>query len=112
MWRGVRCTVSLGVPSARILARVLVARRSRRSFLLMFMALLLLPFLEGNDFVGVAHALALVGLGRADAADLGGRLADALPVGALDEDLGRARRLDADALRDRIADRVREAERQ
>jgi hypothetical protein len=63
-------------------------------------------------FIRIAHALTLVGLGRPDAADLSRRLPDALPVGALDHDLGLAWRLDADAFGYVEAHRVREAERQ
>ena len=37
MCRGVRCTVSLGVPSSRIRMRVFRARRVRRCFFVMFM---------------------------------------------------------------------------
>ena len=47
-------------------------------------------------------ALALVGLGRTEFADLGGDLADLLLVDAADHDLGRLRRRDGDAFRDRI----------
>src|SRR5207244_10864393 len=56
---------------------------------------------QGDLLVRVAHALALVGLGRANAADLGGHLADLLPIDALYHDLGLARSLDVDPFRDR-----------
>src|SRR5262245_15191057 len=58
----------------------------------------------------VADALALVRLGRTHGADLGSRLADLLLVDALDDDLGRHRNLEGDAVarlhhhRVRIAD--------
>src|SRR6202167_1896761 len=116
MWRGVRCTVRRATLRARIWARALTARRWRRSFLVMFIgcvaALLLLAFFEGDLLILVAHALALVGLGRPDVADFGRGLTDLLPVRAFDHDLGEARRLDADAFRNRIGHRVRETERQ
>src|SRR5262245_46385591 len=99
MCRGVRCTVRRAAPVSRILARARVARRRRRSFFVSFMALLLLAFLHDDLLAGIAHALALVGLRRAVSADHGGDLADLLAIGALDDDLGLARRLDRDALR-------------
>src|SRR6185437_2556942 len=49
-------------------------------------------------------------LRRTPAADFGRHLADLLLVDAGDDDLGRLRRRDRDALRDRIVDVVREAE--
>src|SRR3954471_4809295 len=60
----------------------------------------------------VADALALVRLRRAHLADLGGRLADHLLVGSLDEDLRRGRHLerDAGARLDRDGVRVTDAE--
>src|SRR6185437_3355332 len=67
---------------------------------------------EGDLLVGVAHALALVGLRRTDVADLRGHLPDLLAIDALDDDLGLARGLDGDAFRDREVHRVREAERE
>ena len=98
------------MPRSRMCARVLTARRRRRSFLRrnhFFFALF-----EGDLLVGVAHALALVGLRRTDVADLRGHLPDLLAVDALDQDLGLARGLDRDALRDREVHRMGEAERQ
>ena len=47
-----------------------------------------------------------------DAANLGGGLTDALPVGSLDQYLRRARRFNDDALWNGVTDRVREAQRQ
>ena len=58
----------------------------------------------------VADALALVGLRRADLADLGGRLAHHLLVGALDDDLGRGGNLEGDAGARLDRDRVRVAD--
>src|SRR5579884_4194330 len=56
-----------------------------------------LAYLPANVLALVADALALVRLRRANLADLGGRLADLLLVGALDDDLRRLRDLEADA---------------
>src|SRR5690606_4462745 len=50
--------------------------------------------------------------GGPEAPELRGDLPDALPVDAPHDDLRLARRLDRDAVGDRILDRVREAERQ
>src|SRR5690348_4767129 len=58
----------------------------------------LLGFLQGDLLAGIAHALALVGFGWAEAANLGCDLADDLLVGALDQHFGLGRRFDADAL--------------
>src|SRR5207244_3473762 len=60
----------------------------------------------------VADALALVRLGRAHLADLGGRLPDHLLVRALDEDLRRRRHLEGDALARLDRDSVRIADAQ
>src|SRR3984957_3136173 len=73
---------------------------------------LLLAFFENDLLVGVTHALALVGLGRPDAANLGRGLTDALPVITLDQYLGLARGLDRDALGNGIAHRMRETQRE
>src|SRR6185437_16079470 len=75
-------------------------------------ASLLFRFLDLDVLVGVADALALVGLRRPVRADLGGHLADLLLVRTLDDDLGLLRRLDLHALRHHVHDRMREAERQ
>src|SRR5712671_4812353 len=64
--------------------------------------LLLLAFLAEDVFACVFDALALVGLGPAETADLGRDLADLLTVDPGDDDLGRLRRRDRDAGRDRI----------
>src|SRR4051794_16666201 len=69
-----------------------------------------LPDLALDDLVRVADALALVGLGRAPLADLGGGLADLVLAVAADDDLRRLRHLEADALRRLDADRMAEAE--
>src|SRR5205085_5670923 len=74
--------------------------------------LLLLAFLAEDEFAGVLHALALVGLRRTVAADFRGHLADALRVAAHDGDLGRLRHRDRDAFRDRIDDVMAVAERE
>src|SRR5690606_4288634 len=74
--------------------------------------LLLLSFLQHHALARVAHALALVRLGRPEAPELRGDLTDALPVDTLDDDLRLARRLDRDAVGHRVLDRMREAERQ
>src|SRR6187397_206019 len=95
-----------------MLARARVARRRRRSFFVSFMTLLLLAFLHHDLLARIAHALALVGLRRAVAADHRGNLADLLAVHALHHDLGLARRLDGDAFGHREVHRVREAERE
>src|SRR5260221_503103 len=71
-----------------------------------------LPGLAEDRLAGVAHALALVGLGLADLADVGGHLADLLLVDARHDDARRHRHLERDALRRVDVDRVAEAERQ
>src|SRR5215469_13225991 len=63
--------------------------------------LLLLAFLAADRLGLVLDALALVGLGLAEAADHRGDLADALPVGAGDGDRGRLLAGDLDVLGDR-----------
>src|SRR5581483_11894735 len=97
-------------------ARVDFARRRRAIFFSMFVsvgrvstrrlirveggsrpALRLLGFFERDTFAGVAHALALVGLGWTERADLGSGFADALLVGALDQNFGLRRRFDRHA---------------
>src|SRR5271155_4657721 len=74
-------------------------------------ASLLLAFFENDLLVRVTHALAFVGLGRPDAANLGRGLTHALAVITLDQYLGLARGLDRDAVGNDIAHRMREAER-
>src|SRR5690606_1216462 len=72
----------------------------------------LLGFLANDVLAGVLHALALVRLGRAEAADLRRHLAHALLVGTGDHDLGLGRGADGDALGDLEQHRVREPQRQ
>src|ERR1700749_4795241 len=107
---GVRCTDRRIAANSLILTRPRSARRKRVACLVSFMItflFLLLRFFQRNFFVGILHALALVGLRRPEAADLRRGLADALTVDALDDDLGLARRLDGDALGDREIDQMR-----
>src|SRR5580700_9872851 len=73
--------------------------------------LLLLAFLAEDAFAGIFDALALVRLRRTIVANLGGDLADLLPVAAGDHDLDRPRRRNRDAFGDRIDDVVAIAER-
>src|SRR5258708_61595 len=73
-------------------------------------ALLLLAFLAANGFVTVLDPLALVGLGRAERAELGGALADPLAIGAVHGDRRRPLAVDPHILRDRIGDLVAVAE--
>src|SRR5579875_4163172 len=54
-------------------------------------------FLAADLFVFVADALALVRFGRSDVPYLGGKLADLLLVGALDDNRGRVGHIDGDA---------------
>src|SRR6266571_470068 len=105
-----RCTERRGrEPIARRNARRTRAlRRSTwlRSLFIVRSPSLLLAFLAEDVFARVFDALALVGLGRPEIADLGRHLAHLLLVDAGDHDLGRARRGDLDAVRDRVADVV------
>src|SRR4051794_19603290 len=87
-------------------------RSSAPFFSAMSVVLLLLAFLAEDELAGVFHALALVGLGAAILADLGGDLPDLLLVDASHDDLRRPRRGHRDAGRDRIIDIVAVAERQ
>src|SRR5262249_52730792 len=64
-------------------------RRWRRSRAVRTVDLGTLPHLSADVLALVADALALVGLGRTDLANLCGRLADDLLIGALHDDLGR-----------------------
>src|SRR5712691_11006786 len=65
-------------------------------------ALLLLAFLAADGLVAVLDPLALIGLGRAERADLGGNLADTLAIGTADGDRGRPLAVDPHILGDRI----------
>src|SRR5262245_53375204 len=98
-------------PASLTLRRTVAVRRAARSVSFdMVRPLLLLSFLAEDVFVHVFHALALIGLGRTESADLGGDVADLLLVDATDDDLGGLRRRDRDALRDRKIHVMREAE--
>src|SRR4051812_43636043 len=106
MCRPVRWTESRGrTPSAlrRTLRRTRVLRRSNSDFVFSDISalLLLLAFLAADRLGVVLDPLALVGLGLAEAADLGGDLADALPVGPGDLDRGRLLADDLHVGRDR-----------
>ena len=70
------------------------------------------PALREHSFVGVAHALALVGLGLAELADVGGDLAHLFLVDALDDDPRRDGHLEGDAFGGVDDDGVGEAERE
>src|SRR5882757_8820881 len=109
---GVRCTERRMAASSLIFSRPLRARRWRVSCLVNFMCLLLLRLFQRNLLVRILHALALVGLRRPEAPNLGGRLADALAVDTLHENLRLRRGLDRDAVRDRIIDEMRKTQRQ
>src|SRR4051794_1232854 len=71
------------------------------------MSLTSLSDLAADVFAGVAHALALVGLGLAELADVRGDLTDQLLVDALDAEVGGVLHGERDALggveRDRVA---------
>src|SRR3982751_5720986 len=111
MCRLVRCTVKRATRCRPMRVRVCLERRTRWSFLVSIsVPLLLLRFLDRHLLVGVADALALVGLGRAQRADFGSDLADRLPVEALDDDLGLRRALDLDAGWHLLRDRMRVAD--
>src|SRR5215212_2562488 len=99
MCRLVRCTVSRATHCSAMRFLVCCERRTRWSFLVSISVprLLLLRFLDRHLLVGVADALALVGLGRPQRAHFGGDLADGLAVEALDDELGLRRALDLDA---------------
>src|SRR5215813_1699170 len=111
-----RCTDSRTRPAAlsRMARRTRALRRSalsRRGFIVELPSLLL-AFLAEDVLAGILDALALVGLGRPEVANLGRDLADPLLVDTGHHDLGRLRRRDRDAVRDRINDLVAVAERQ
>ena len=71
-----------------------------------------LPALRRTRSSGVADALALVGLGLADLADVGGDLADELLVDAPDDDAGRRGTSKVMPVGRLDGDRVREADRE
>src|ERR1700721_1621300 len=112
MWWGVRCTDRRSAASSLIFTRPRRARRRRVSCLVSFMCLLLLRLFQRNFFIGVLHPLALVGLRRPEAANLRRGLADSLAIDTLDDDLGLGRCFDGDAVRNRVVDQVRIAQRQ
>src|SRR5687767_2946010 len=105
----VRCTDRRGRSPARDLIAVRTRRR-RRSKRESLAILLLLPFLAEDVLAAILDALALVGLGLAPAADLGGKLADGLLVDAADLDRGLVRGLHLEAFGDREVDIVAVAE--
>src|SRR5713101_66355 len=103
-------------PAASLMERLM--RALRRSTCLVAMAgpvssfaLLLLAFLAEDVLARISHALALVGLGRPEAADFRRHLADLLLVDARHHDFGRLRRCDRDAVGYRIDHVVAVAER-
>src|SRR5262245_195178 len=109
-----RCTDSRTRPAAlsRMARRTRALRPSalaRRGFIFELPSLLL-AFLAEDVLAGILDALALVGLGRAEVANLGRHLADPLLVDAGHHDLGRLGRRDRDSLRDRIDDLMAVAE--
>src|SRR5712691_332413 len=113
MCRDERNTDSLARPFAawRSLKRTRWRRRRNSSSgLLDMVALLLLAFLAADRLVTVFDPLALIGLGRAERADLGGDLADPLAIGAAHCDRGRPLAGDPHILRDRVGDLVAVAE--
>src|SRR4030095_4295285 len=94
-------------PTSLILRRTVAVRRAVRSRNLdMARPLLLLPFLAEDVLVCVFHALALVWLGRAVAADLGRDVTNFLLVDPTHYDLGRFRRGNRDVFRDRKTHRL------
>src|SRR5829696_5048021 len=106
MCRLVRCTVNRATRCSAMRVRVCLERRTRWSFLVSIsVPLLLLRFLDRHLLVGVADALALVGLRRTQRAHLGGDLTDGLAVETLDDDLGLRRALDLDTCRHLHRDR-------
>src|SRR5690606_2619218 len=109
MCRPVRWTESRGRAPPRFLSAVRTRRR-RRSNRESLAILLLLPFLAEDVLAAVLDALALVRLGLAPAADLGGELADRLLVDAADLDRGLIRSLHLEAFGHVELDIVAEAE--
>src|SRR5689334_17939555 len=122
MWRFERNTARRGRSAVpRTFLRTRRWRRSRASVLLSVMvneprgrrasSLGRLPGLPEHPLVGVADALALVGLGLADLADVGGDLADELLVDARHLDARRDGRGEGDALGGVDVHRVAEPQR-
>src|SRR5688572_675729 len=96
MCRPVRWTDSRALAPPRFLSAVRTRRR-RRSKRESLAILLLLPFLAEDVLAAILDALALVGLGLAPAADLGGELSDRLLVDPADLDRGLVRSLHFEA---------------
>src|SRR5260221_3640910 len=89
--------------------RTRARRRAKRDFtcvVMVLVPLLLLAFLAADSLGLVFDALALIGLRLAVAADDGGRLADALAVGAGGGDRSRRLASELDVVRDREVDLV------
>src|SRR6185369_7896346 len=106
-----RKTDRRGRPFASLRRRVRTRRARRRDDSREESAiLLLLAFLTADLLTGVAHALALVGLGRTDTADPRSGLTDQLLVDAGDLDLGLLRRGERHALGGRDVHLMAEAE--
>src|SRR5437667_12669379 len=102
-------------PAADLMARRTRASRlptALRSCAISSSPSFLLSFLAEDVLACVLDALALVGLGRPERADLGRDLSDFLAVDAGHHDFGRPRRHDGDAVGDRIGDVVAEPERE
>src|SRR4029434_2596759 len=74
--------------------------------------LCLLGFLERHLLAYIAHAFTLVGLGRAVSANLRCDLAAQMLCAAFTHEFRLLRRIDLDALRHAVTDRMREAQRQ
>src|SRR5690554_1115036 len=109
MWRPVRCTERRARAPARLRSAVRTRRR-RRSNRESLAILLLLPFLAEDVLAAVLDALALVGLGLAPTADLGGELANGLLVDAADLDRCLVRSFHLQTFRDVELDIVAKAE--
>src|SRR5437879_5217090 len=108
----VRCTASRTFANSRIFRRVCEARRSLAAFLsIIAVSLLLLGFFQDHPLVGVAHALALVWLGRPVGAHLGGDLSNLLLVQSFDHDLGLRGSLDLHPFGHRVHHRMRKTQR-
>src|SRR5215468_1669929 len=107
-----RKTLRRGRPAAawRSAWRVRRWRRAKRALRSDMGPLLLLAFLAPDGLGRILDALALVRLGRTQAADFGGDLADLLAIGAGNLDRGRPRGLHLNAGRNGHLDVVAEAE--
>src|SRR6516165_6631646 len=67
-----------------------------------FQTLLLLAFLTEDEFTGIFHTLALIGLWRTQCPDLGGNLSDAPLVNSADRDFSWLRRCNRNTFRNWI----------